>query len=109
MRYLTDTVISAADASVNQTSGAVDTTQAVTISAHVVMTGTAAGTAKLQASNDTGTPSNWVDVPSATVAVSAAGQFLIPTLNVSYSSMRVVYTFSSGTGTVTVKIKTVGY
>jgi hypothetical protein len=113
MRSFNEPILNAADASVNQNSIIVDAQNLHLASLHVTMTGTAAGTVKFQASNDeprNGTaPSNWVDISGATVSVSAAGQFLIPKLDVCYNFMRAVYTFTSGTGTVTAKMHMIGY
>lgn len=84
-------------------------------SAQIVCTGSAAGTLKLQASNDiqlgqqpsTLTPTNWSDIPSATVTVSGAGSYLIPKTDICYQYVRLVYT-NSGTGTISVNIKALG-
>lgn len=113
MRSLNEPVLNGADASVNQNSVIVDSKNLHLASVHVSMTGTAAGTVKLQASNDEPTtglaPSNFVDITGATVSVSAGGQFLIPKLDVCYNYIRAVYTATSGTGTVTAKIHMIGY
>ena len=113
MRSFNEPIINGADASVNQNSQIVDARNLHLASVHVSMTGTAAGTVKLQASNDEPTtglpPSNFVDISGATVSVSAAGQFLIPKLDVCYNYIRAVYTATSGTGTVTAKIHMIGY
>lgn len=113
MRSFNEPIINAADASVNQTSQIVDARNLHLASLHVSMTGTAAGTVKFQASNDeplsATAPSNWVDISGATVSVSSGGEFLIPKLDVCYNYMRAVYTFTSGTGTVTAKIHMIGY
>jgi len=113
MRSFNEPILNAADASTNQNSQIVKSENLHLASLHVIMTGTAAGTVKFQASNDepmNGTnPSNWVDISGATVSVSAAGQFLIPKLDVCYNYLRAVYTFSSGTGTVTAKLHMIGY
>lgn len=74
--------------------------------------GSSAGTCKLQASNDAPTasnavPTNWSDIPSATVSVSAAGAFLIPKTEICYQYVRVVYT-NTGTGTISVVFKADG-
>jgi hypothetical protein len=113
MRSYNEPILNAADASVNQNSIIVKTENLHLASLQVIMTGTAAGTVKLQASNDEPlnnvAPSNWVDISGATVSVSAAGIFLIPKLDVCYNFLRAVYTFASGTGTVTAKIHMIGY
>ena len=113
MRSFNEPVLNGADASVNQNSVIVDCQNLHLASCHVIMSGTAAGTVKLQASNDEPTtglpPANFVDISGATVSVSAAGQFLSPKLDICYKYLRAVYTFTSGTGTVTAKIHMIGY
>lgn len=83
-------------------------------SAQISATGSAAGTLKLQASNDVsgadglpGPPINWNDIPSATAAVSGAGPVLIPKTDLTYQWIRVVYT-NTGTGTISVRLKVWG-
>ena len=97
------------------TSAAIDARNLFYCSAQAIATGAgAAGTLKLQASDDiagadgnSGSPSNWSDIPSATVSVSAAGAFLIPKTDLCYQWVRVVYT-NSGTGTINVRFKALG-
>lgn len=83
-------------------------------SIQLVFTGTPAGTFKLQASNDEGSPhaagdaakysgvSNWTDVADSSQVVAAAGNIMWDVQNASYNWVRVVYTRSSSTGTLTV-------
>ena len=74
MRFYNEPVISAANAATNQNSIAVDSKLCRFASLQVVTTSTAAGTVKLQVSNDEGTtPTNWNDLTGATVSVSGAG------------------------------------
>jgi hypothetical protein len=74
----------------------------------------AAGTLIMQASDDIagddghpGPPSNWSAIPSATIAVSGAGAFLIPKTDLCYQWVRLVYT-NTGTGTISVVFKALG-
>ena len=81
-------------------------------SVQLAATGSAAGTMKLQASNDESNasgfvPTNWSDISGATVSVSGAGAFLIPKTDLCYQWVRVVYT-NSGTGTISVVFKALG-
>jgi len=67
MRFANDALISAADASADQTSAAFDASYVLSGSVQVVATGaTAAGTLKVQASNDMPmpghAPTHWFDV-----------------------------------------------
>lgn len=74
----------------------------------------AAGTVKIQASNDlcpagylpdAFTVTNWVDIPSASVAVVAGAPVLISLPNVTYRWLRVVFTETSpGNTTITVQM-----
>lgn len=75
--------------------------------------GAAAGTLKVQGSNDPNgagvfidwVPTNWVDVPSATVTVAAGATSLIaPIANMCYRWLRLVWTRTGGAGTLTVNI-----
>jgi len=63
---------------------------------------TAVGSLKLQISNDSvDTPVNWDDLAGTTAAVSGAGSQTWIVSNAFYAWIRVVYTFTSGTGTIT--------
>lgn len=81
-----------------------------------VGTSTLAGTIKMQASNDfdnsadldSFSPSNWVDVASATATVTAATAFIMPKTDVCYQWVRFIFTASGGTGALTANIKTIG-
>lgn len=97
-------------ASINST--AIPAMNLLSCSAQLIGTGSAAGTMKLQASNDNplsggNVPTNWNDIPSATVSVSGAGSYLIPKTDICYEYVRVVYT-NSGTGTIAVNFKSIG-
>lgn len=82
-------------------------------SIQLVFTGSPTGTFKLQASNDPGRPSgasdtevqiglsNWTDIADSTQAISAAGDHTWTVENAGYSWVRVVYTFASGSGSLT--------
>jgi len=69
------------------------------------------GTITIQCSNDnptSGSPTNWSPIPGATVSVTGSGVFLIPTTQICYEWIRVVYSYSSGSGPVSVNLKTQG-
>jgi hypothetical protein len=109
MRLLNDILMNASDASANVNSLGIDSSFMVAVSASAVVTGTAAGTLKLQACNDKLTPTHWIDVPSASQAVAGAGNYLIPKLDVAYQWLRVIYVSTSGTGTITANLKSIGF
>jgi hypothetical protein len=69
------------------------------------------GTLKLMFSNDdqSGTPTNFSDIPSATVTVSGAGVFSIPKTEVCYNFIKVVFTKSGGAGSVTANYHSYGF
>jgi len=78
---------------------------------------TAAGTVKLQASNDyvaganTGSfsPTNWVDVANTSQTVASGATVLIPYTQICYQWVRVVWTETTpGTSTITAEINVQG-
>lgn len=83
----------------------------IMMSAQIVTTGSSSGTLKLQASNDdpvtADLPTNWSDIPGASVAIGGAGAALIPKIDCCYQWVRVVYT-NAGTGTIAVRFKALG-
>jgi len=66
-----------------------------------VYTGSPNGTLKLQASNDA---SNATDISGKTIAIAAAGNGILELTSAGYAYLRVVYTKSSGTGSLTVTV-----
>jgi hypothetical protein len=82
-------------------------------SIQLVFTGSPNGTFKLQVSNDPGHPNaqnkaeqyadvvNWTDVSGSAQPVSAAGDHTWQVENSGYAWVRVVWTFSSGSGSLT--------
>lgn len=95
--------------SADVTSSALDTSSMVSVSVQAAVTGTCAGTIKMQASNDAASPVNWSDIANATVSVSNTGVYFIPKQDISYQYIRIVYTRTSGSGTLVARVKTVGY
>lgn len=81
--------------------------------------GSAAGTLKVQISNDAPpfsglqpeqfVPTNWVDLASATVSVASGGTVVIPKTDISYQYMRLVWTRSAGSGTFLVNTNVQGF
>jgi hypothetical protein len=116
MRQLQDTLLAAASAAVDQTTGAINAENLFQISAQVVTTGTSTGALKMQFSNDIVNPSvpetaptNWTDVTSATVTVSAAGAVGIMKTDLCYQWIRFVWTKNNGAaGLITVTVKALG-
>lgn len=83
-----------------------------------VITGTLAGTAKLQTSGEpilTGDPNaqpastSWVDYTGSSQTIASAGVAAWNVADVGFNWVRIVYTASSGTGTITGTIDTTGF
>lgn len=103
---------------VTTNSAAIDASNMWSVSLQAVATGSAAGSAKLQASNDspigsagqnggTWAPTNWSDISGATVALNGVTPVIIPKTDVCYQFIRVVMTISGGTGTATANLKAI--
>lgn len=85
----------------------------VDYSIQLVFTGSPGGNFKLQASNDPGQPNaaseaqqvvgvtNWTDVLDSAQTISAAGNHVWTVENAGYTWVRVVWTATSGSGTLT--------
>jgi hypothetical protein len=111
MRQVNDNIIPL-QAAASVTTAALPSLNLFSCSAQITTTGAAAGTLKIQASNDyvvqaNAVPVNWSDIPSASVAVSGAGSYLIPFTNLCYEHVRLVYT-NTGSGTISVVFKALG-
>ena len=97
---------------------AIDTTNTLRASAQAVFTdGTAAGILSLQGSNDQTnagnlpadfTPTHWSTIVSAS-ATTAGAITMIPSTELSYRWIRIVFVSTGGAGTITVSLNTLGY
>lgn len=110
--YTTNDVFYTGNAAGNLTSTAFWLDQVFIIAIQALFTGTAAGTVKLQGSCDRGSVSplnpagglgitTWTDIANSSTAVTGAGSVTWNFTGVGYEWIRVVYTSSSGTGTMT--------
>lgn len=118
MRNVNTTVLSAIDtASANGSQ--IDANQLINPSFQIVFgDATAAGTFKIQASNDicndryqpaTFTVTNWTDVPSATATIASGASAIITIQNQQFRWLRAVFTRSGGgSTTVTVNMNAAG-
>lgn len=110
MRQVNENIIAVQNAA-TLTTAAIPAQNLFNCSAQLAATGSAAGTLKIQASNDNpvngAAPTNFSDIPSASIAVSGAGAFLIPKTDLCYQYVRLVYT-NTGTGTISVVFKALG-
>lgn len=107
-------ILAAVDATSNRTSGFTDLVDLTTYAIEVVFTGGAgnlAGTLKLQANlNQTSatdpTPlsSSWVDITGSTQAITASSNHIWDVVRAGYRFVRAVWTFSSGTGDIEMRI-----
>lgn len=108
MKFINEQVLSGSVAS-NANSKAIYSAFLLYASLQIVSTGSPTASFKIQASNDVGnpqlnfTPTNWFDVPSATVTLSGSGVVAIPKTDIAYTWIRVVRT-GGGTGTADVTI-----
>lgn len=112
MRILREVIIDALSAGSTQTSAAIDASQMSQASIQGVCTGTAEGNLSFEISNDIVTlpeaPTNWTPVVSTAVTLADSGVLLLDTL--CYNFIRAKWTnTAAGTGTVTVKIKSIGW
>lgn len=109
-------VISAGNMAVTITSPYIDVQNMVLGSIQASFTGAPTGTIKLQCSNipsiyqthqplsdQIPTPTEvWTDVANSQAAISAAGNVMWNIADIGYEKLRVVYTATSGTGSLTV-------
>lgn len=113
MKYVCFSPVSA-QSNATTSFAAMDTSQWYALSLVVNFSdASAAGTLKLQASNDPPggqtlaagfVPTNWVDITNATVTVASGATSIIPYTLASYRWIRIVWTRSSGAGTLTVNM-----
>jgi hypothetical protein len=112
MRQLNEIAVSSSDLS-SANGSAIVSGYLLQLSAQAVVTGSSpVGTLKVQCSNDSpgivGGPVNWSDISGATVSVTGTGSFLIPKIDICYQWIRLVWTKTSGTGAVTVRLQAIG-
>lgn len=114
MRPSNEAIVSAGDMSANINSSATLIEWVFGYSIQVVMSGAPVGSLKLQASNDfdagrpMAAPVNWTDIALTTQAVNGAGTAFYNIPDSMYRWVRLVYTFTSGTGSMTARIQTKG-
>jgi hypothetical protein len=120
MRVVNEIILQPSDASVNQTSLPAVTDHSWGYAVQVIVTGTAAGTVKLQGSCDPGpnanfqaandtTVINWTDIANSSQPVTGAGTVTYDVVKTAYPWVRVVYTASSGTGTIAAHFNAKGF
>lgn len=117
MRLLNELLSNSQDASVSFNSNYGLLAHVFSFSIQCVITGTAAGTLKLQGSADPvpdarftpAVPTNWTDIADSSEPVTGAGTVMYNYRECpGFNWVRVVYTSSSGTGTMTIRLNTKG-
>lgn len=114
MKISNEAIFSAVSLGASANSAAIDSSFVLSVSIQAVVSssaGSPVGTLKLQGSNDqpqTGGPSNWSDIASATVSVNDDGTYLIGKTDICHQYIRAVYTRTSGTGSMTARLKSIG-
>lgn len=118
MRRINETIISGQAATANPFSGpAIDMREFYAMTSIIrSSSGSNAGTLKLQGSNDQDAsnmpnfaPTNWVDIPSKSVTVTAGAIAVIEAVQLCYAYVRHVWTPSAGAGTIAVDINKQGF
>ena len=113
MRVSNELGLSALDMSVvgSQNGSAILVQNCVSFSVQSVSTSTGVGVIKVQVSNDSvkDTPTNWTDLASATINVTAASTLILAKTEICYQWIRLVYTRTSGSGTLNARVKTIGF
>lgn len=97
-------IITNGDMSANITSSDIPLDFKSGFSVQAVFTGAPDGSFKMQVSNDdTASPTNWSDVTGSSQAITAAGDIMWVYDGAHFKWARIVFTFSSGTGTCNAK------
>lgn len=110
MRIHNDSILAAGNMSGNLTSDSTPLDHIYGFAIQCVFTGSPVGTLKLQSSCDlpNTTPVNWTDVSGSEQSISAAGSHVWNFSGLFADWVRVVYTRTSGSGTLNVRINMKG-
>lgn len=102
MKFVNEKIITAADMSSSFESAPILLDQIYGFSFQAIFTGSPNGTFKLQSSNDEGrladSVTNWTDVADSSQVISSAGDITWNFDGCFFKWVKVVYTFSAGTG-----------
>jgi hypothetical protein len=115
MKYLSQRQIASTSITPTFQGAPIDCSQLLSISVQAVIAGgtSPSGSIQIQASNDVCTagnnpgtfvPTNWADITGATIPYTTNSTVMIPKLDICYRWVRVVNTFTSGTGNISVNI-----
>jgi len=112
MRFLSDQIIVNQPMTANIASGAYDLNQMAMYALQAVYTGSPNGTILVQASCDNvplaSSVVNWTTIANSSVNISSAGSSSWNYSLIGYRWVQVVYTFSSGSGTLNVTLNAKG-
>lgn len=107
-------LMSAGSMGASLNSDPIDVKNLIIGSLQIVFTGAPVGSIKLQASDDVyqflkqpepqPAPTNWTDIADSTLAIAAAGNIMYNLSSMGYDMVRVVYTRTSGTGTMSIRM-----
>lgn len=119
MRLSNELLLDSGDASGDLTSTQGLVAHVFGYSIQMVITGNIEGTVKLQGSSDpvpdanfkvaTFPVANWTDIDCSSKLITGAGTLVYDVADVFYNWVRVVYTATSGTGTLTIRLNTKGF
>lgn len=120
MRLSNVVLLNAGDASGNLTSTAGLIAHVFGFNIQIVITGSPVGVLKLQGSSDpvpdaqfppsgNWVPTNWTDIKDSSVNVTGAGTVDYDVGDAFFNFVRVVYSSSSGTGTMTIRMNAKGF
>jgi len=119
MRLSNELILNAGDASGDLTSTQGLVAHVFGYSIQIVITGTPEGDIKLQGSSDpvpdasfkvsTFPVANWTDIECSTKTITGAGTLTYDVADVFYNWVRVIYTATSGIGTLTMRLNTKGF
>jgi len=96
-------IVTNGDMSSNITSLSTDIDESVSYCIQATFTGSPVGSIKIQGSNDP-TLLGYTDITESITAISAAGSYMINVEFPAYSYVQLVYTRTSGSGTMNAKI-----
>jgi hypothetical protein len=98
-------ILTDGDMSGNLETDVIDTSRLDAVVFYAKFTGSPVGTLKVQVSID---DINYVDLPDSEVSVTAAGDFMWNIVDTNFDKIKVVYTATSGSGTINIRANTKG-
>lgn len=111
MQYFNEPILTAVANAGTVTSAAIDSRFRCGATVQAKFTdGSAAGTLKIQGSNDPNAPTNWNDIPNMTATVASGATTCTPNTDVllCYQWVRVVFVSSGGAGTISANLHMIG-